>query len=216
MENIRLCIQLWIRFCQKAQGSKCTVSYLPFGYGELSFNKELGGKPEVFFVITRTPQCTFCGDVDKAKDFPLANLFPNFTHVKVEFNWEGFKPKVRNPKECHELISTNVTQLPGSNEAVFFDPTKGYCHPSCATECSVSPRPNAIKCLVLGRCPYPCLREVYKLRDRRPSRQAEKEARCRKEGGEGEDKGRRRTGDSRGGGDVDAVEGEAGGRPAEY
>lgn len=180
-----------LEFCQKAQSSQCTVSYLPGGYSELGFNKELGGKLEMFFVTTRTPQCTFCGDVDKAKDFPLANLFPTFLQVKVEFNWEDFKPKVRNPKECHELLSTTVTQPPESNEAVSLALPKATVNAPALPSAVSLPAPAPSN--ALSSAPAPTLAsakptrqeidvQVAKLKKKRAAERKEAKERTREDG----------------------------------
>lgn len=112
-----------LEFCQKKQGDKCTVRYLPGGYAKPSLDNKPNGMIEIFFEVTGIPECIFSGDVDKAKDFPLAKLVGSFTHVKIMLAWSEFVPKPGDLHQCRQvlshLITGSVTQLPESNEAVF-------------------------------------------------------------------------------------------------
>ena len=112
-----------LAFCQKHQDDRCTIKYLPGSYGEPKFDNKDITRLELVFQVTGTPECTFSGDKDKAKEFPLAKLYGSFTHVAIEFKWQDFKPSFQSLHRCRQELSHltrgSVTQLPESNEAVF-------------------------------------------------------------------------------------------------
>ncbi|CAF9937883.1 MAG: hypothetical protein ALECFALPRED_007443 [Alectoria fallacina] len=112
-----------MEFCQKNQGNKCTVRYLPGGYAKPSFENKPNGMTEIFFEVTGIPECIFSGDVEQAKDFPLAKSVDSFTHVKIVFDWSYFVPKPKTMHQCRQVLShlttRGVTQLPEFNEAIF-------------------------------------------------------------------------------------------------
>ncbi len=112
-----------LEFCQKHHDDRCTIKYLPGNYGEPKFDNKLNTRIELVFKVTGTPECTFSGDKDKAKEFPLARLYGSFTHVAIEFKWQDFKPSFGSIQRCRQELSHmtrgSVSQLPESNEAVF-------------------------------------------------------------------------------------------------
>ena len=69
-----------LTFCRKRQDNRCTIKFLPDGYSEPKFENQ-ATFIELSFLVTGKPQCSFSGDIEEAKDFPLAKLADSFTHV---------------------------------------------------------------------------------------------------------------------------------------
>ena len=65
------------QFCQKLQGSKCVLLYLPGQLVEPSIANLKNGNLELQFKVLGTPQVSFKGGAD-AQNFPLAKLHGNF------------------------------------------------------------------------------------------------------------------------------------------
>lgn len=58
------------------------------------------------FEVKAKPVCTFAGDEDIAKNFPLAKLFDSFKWVQINFRWDDFRPKFGDLYLCcQELVS---------------------------------------------------------------------------------------------------------------
>ena len=95
-----------IEICQKNQGNRCTVKYLPNAYGDPKFKKIEDACVQMVFEVKAKSVCTFAGDEDIAKNFPLAKLFDSFKWVQINFRWDDFRPKFVDLYSCwQELVS---------------------------------------------------------------------------------------------------------------
>ena len=95
-----------VQFCQKDQGSKCKLKYLPGHYEVTSIEHNLlNGKLELNFRVTGTPEISFSGAGTAAQGFPLSKLYTSFTNVKLELDWRVLKPKVESIHAGRQVLS---------------------------------------------------------------------------------------------------------------